>query len=405
MLICSSFPERFLGEASLIALYTINRFPSSVLGNMYPYERLYKVAPNYTLLKVFGSACFVLLQPHEHTKLEPHASSSSESDICPVHESSTTSNFHDQSPIDSSTLDITIDLEVSSSSLLPNNTSSICPEREKNPSSYLRIINVIVPYIIYMSLLHTKEASSDPFRQQAMKEELLAFEKTHTWDLVEPLFDKTRVNCKWIYNTKTPFYVTQEYGIDCEETFAPVARVTSVLAFFSIAAAKQWGLSQMNVKNAFINKDLVKEVYLKNTPRYDCPPNKVRRLHCALYSLKQCPQAWYYTSPFIPKTTKGIVLLILYVDDMIITSDDTVKISEVKNFLSTNFEMKDLGSLNYFMGIEVLISNNGISLYHVKLIWGLSTIPWEFKFSYLIMGFLYIKLSALLICYQKKVIV
>ena len=73
MLICSSFPERFLGEASLIALYTINRFPSSVLGNMYPYERLYKVAPNYTLLKVFGSACFVLLQPHEHTKLEPHA--------------------------------------------------------------------------------------------------------------------------------------------------------------------------------------------------------------------------------------------------------------------------------------------------------------------------------------------
>ena len=192
-----------------------------------------------------------------------------------------------------------------------------------------------------------------------------------------------------------------------------------MLAFFSIAAAKQWGLSQMNVKNAFINKDLVKEVYLKNTPRYDCPPNKVRRLHCALYSLKQCPQAWYakfsstfskyvfsssqyYTSPFIPKTTKGIVLLILYVDDMIITSDDTVKISEVKNFLSTNFEMKDLGSLNYFMGIEVLISNNGISLYHVKLIWGLSTIPWEFKFSYLIMGFLYIKLSALLICYQKK---
>ncbi|KAH0672920.1 hypothetical protein KY290_025201 [Solanum tuberosum] len=129
---------------------------------MSPYERLYKVAPDYTLLKVFGSSCFVLLQPHEHPKLEPRAQvcfflgygieykgSSSESDIAPngspisldagptngpVHESSTTSNSHDQSPIDSYTLDMNVDFEVPSSSLLPNNTSSIRQEREKKSS-------------------------------------------------------------------------------------------------------------------------------------------------------------------------------------------------------------------------------------------------------------------------------
>ena len=59
--------------ATHTGVFNINRLPSSVLGNMSPYERLHKVAPEYTLLKVFGSACFILLQPHEHTKLESSA--------------------------------------------------------------------------------------------------------------------------------------------------------------------------------------------------------------------------------------------------------------------------------------------------------------------------------------------
>ena len=70
MIISSSCPERFWGEAALTAVYTINRLPSSVLGNMSPFERLYNHPPNYESLKVFGYTCFVLLQPHEYTKLE-----------------------------------------------------------------------------------------------------------------------------------------------------------------------------------------------------------------------------------------------------------------------------------------------------------------------------------------------
>ena len=125
-----------------------------------------------------------------------------------------------------------------------------------------------------------KKAASDPCWQQAMKEELQAFESTHTWDLVDPPSDKTLVDCKWIYKIKTrsdgsvEIYkarlvargFTQEYGIDYEETFAPVARVTSVRALLSIAAAKRWGLSQMDVKNAFLNGDLEEEVYMKPPP-------------------------------------------------------------------------------------------------------------------------------------------
>jgi hypothetical protein len=72
-LLSASCPERFWGEAALTAVYTINRFPSSVLQNVSPFERLYGTPPSYSSLRVFGCACFVLLQPHEHSKLEPRS--------------------------------------------------------------------------------------------------------------------------------------------------------------------------------------------------------------------------------------------------------------------------------------------------------------------------------------------
>ncbi|KAL4028540.1 hypothetical protein IC575_011737 [Cucumis melo] len=63
--------EKFWGEVALTSVYTINRLPSSILQNISPFERLYGTPPNYSNLKVFGCTCFVLLHPHEHTKLEP----------------------------------------------------------------------------------------------------------------------------------------------------------------------------------------------------------------------------------------------------------------------------------------------------------------------------------------------
>ena len=73
LLISSGCPERFWGEAALTVVYTINRIPVPSLHNQSPYERLHGRTPAYNLLKVFGCACFVLLQPHEHSKLEPRS--------------------------------------------------------------------------------------------------------------------------------------------------------------------------------------------------------------------------------------------------------------------------------------------------------------------------------------------
>ena len=89
-----------------------------------------------------------------------------------------------------------------------------------------------------------------------MKKELVALSKNHTWDLVTLPPGKSVIGCKWIYKIKTrsdgsiECYktrliakgFTQEYGIDYEETFAPVARISSVRAFLAVAAASKWDL-------------------------------------------------------------------------------------------------------------------------------------------------------------------
>uniref|UniRef100_A0A2N9GTJ7 Uncharacterized protein n=1 Tax=Fagus sylvatica TaxID=28930 RepID=A0A2N9GTJ7_FAGSY len=218
------------------------------------------------------------------------------------------------------------------------------------------------------------EASSNPLWQATMTEELDALSRNRTWDLVNLPPDKSVVGCKWVFKIKTQSDgsierykarlvakgFTQKFGIDYEKTFAPIARLSSVRTLLAIAASRQWKLFQMDVKNAFLNEDLSEEVYMQPPLGLSHPPDKVCRLRRALYGLKQAPRAWfakfsstvsqldfsissYDSAFFLRRTGKGTILLILYVDDMIITGDDLSGIQELKDFLSQNFEMKDLG--------------------------------------------------------------
>ena len=212
-----------------------------------------------------------------------------------------------------------------------------------------------------------------------------------------PPHRKYVVSFKWIYKIKTRFDgsieryktrlfakgFTQEYGIDYKETFAPIACISSVRALLAVVVASKWDLFQIDVKSAFINGDLSKEVYMQAPPDLSVESNKVCHLQCALYGLKQTPQAWfakfsstishlgymanhYDSALFLRRTDKGTILLLLYVDDMIITGNDLSGIQELKNFLSQQFEMKDLGHLNYFLGLEITHSTDGIYITQAK---------------------------------------
>ena len=107
----------------------------------------------------------------------------------------------------------------------------------------------------------------------------------------------------------------------------------------------------MDVKNAFLNGDLSEEVYMQPLPGLSIESNKVCYIRHLLYGLKQAPRVWfakfsstisrlgymashYDSTLFLCHTDKGTILLVLYVDDKIITGDDLSDIQELKDFLS-----------------------------------------------------------------------
>ena len=165
-----------------------------------------------------------------------------------------------------------------------------------------------------------------------------------------------------------------------------MARLSSIRILIAISTARKWPLFQMDVKNAFLNGELLEEVYMKLPPGYSHPPgfpHRVCRLRRALYGLKQAPQAWFaklsstisqygfsgsslYTTLFLRQSDHGITILLLYADDMIIIGDDIQGIQDLKHFLGCQFEMKDPDPLNYFLGLEVSSSADGYYLTQAK---------------------------------------
>ncbi|KAM7499356.1 hypothetical protein LguiA_023770 [Lonicera macranthoides] len=241
-----------------------------------------------------------------------------------------------------------------------------------------------------------QEAICNPKWKSAMDEEMKSLLKNDTWVLTELPAGKKKVGCKWVYTVKykadgtierfkarlVAKGYTQTHGIDYLETFAPVAKINTVRVLLSLAANLGWSLQQFDVKNAFLHGELEEEVYMEFPPGYKIPAehtNKVCKLKKSLYGLKQSPRAWFgrftrsmrkfgYSQSnsdhtlFLKKSHEKITVLIVYVDDMVLTGNDPQEQQALKKLLSQEFEMKDLGDLKYFLGIEVSRSSKGIFL-------------------------------------------
>ena len=141
-----------------------------------------------------------------------------------------------------------------------------------------------------------------------MREEMSVLEKNKTWEIVKRPRGKNIVDCKWIFTPKykadgslerhkTRLVVkgyTQTYGVDYQESFAPVAKMNIVRILLSLAAHYNWQLLQYDVKNAFLHGDLDEEIYMNISPGFKGnTSNKVCKLKNALYGLKQSPRAWF----------------------------------------------------------------------------------------------------------------
>ena len=109
-----------------------------------------------------------------------------------------------------------------------------------------------------------------------MIEEIKDLHKNHTWELVKLLSGNKTVGCRWVFTVKhnangsierykVRFVAkgyTHTYGVNYQETFAPVAKINYVRILLSLAANKDWALNQFDVKNTFLYGDLEEELYM-----------------------------------------------------------------------------------------------------------------------------------------------
>ena len=178
---------------------------------------------------------------------------------------------------------------------------------------------------------------------------------------------------------------SQVTGIDCDETFSPVVKPATIRTVLSLALSHNWPIHQLDVKNAFLHGDLLETVYVHQPPGFFNAsfPNHVCRLRKSLYGLKQAPRAWYQRfakyllcfgfscsksdqSLFILRRGSESAFLLLYVDDIVLTaSSDTLKNDIIHN-LKREFEMTDLGSFSYFLGVSVHRTKTNMFLHQRK---------------------------------------
>ncbi|GJU61792.1 putative RNA-directed DNA polymerase, partial [Tanacetum coccineum] len=237
--------------------------------------------------------------------------------------------------------------------------------------------------------------------RQAMKEEYDALMKNKTWTLVPRASNTNAVDGKWVYRLKRDkngviarykarFVAKgfrQQPGIDFHETFIPVIKSTTIRTVLSLAVTNDWPLRQLDIQNAFLHENLKEQVYMKQPQGFIDPqqPNHVCFLHMSLYGLKQTLRAWFKclskvlfdlgfkgskTDPSLFIYSRGDTLLyiLVYVDDIIVTGNNKGTIDNIICQLGSAFALKDLGPLNYFLGIEIVPHVSGILLSQKKYI-------------------------------------
>jgi hypothetical protein len=174
------------------------------------------------------------------------------------------------------------------------------------------------PFSSYMALMCNlldeeptcfEEAIQKKEWENAMIEEYQSIIKNDVWEIVPRQKSKDVVSSKWLFKIKhvadgsiekykerfVARGFSQKEGIEYEETFAPVARYTSMRTIIALAAKMKWKLHQMDVKTAFLNGVIEEEVYIKQPQGFEVEDRKshVCRLKKALYRLEQAPRSWY----------------------------------------------------------------------------------------------------------------
>ncbi|KAL5771289.1 hypothetical protein ACOSP7_015443 [Xanthoceras sorbifolium] len=222
-------------------------------------------------------------------------------------------------------------------------------------------------------------------RESAMRDEMDSLMSNQTWELAELPPGKKALHNKWVFRIKEEHNGNKRYkarmvvkgfqqkeGIDYNEIFSPVVKLTTIRLVLKIVAAENLHLEQLDVKTAFLHGDLEEEIYMRQPEGFKeaGKENLVCRLKKSLYGLKQAPRQWYkkfdsFMSSsgftrcqadhccYIKRFDNSFIILLLYVDDMLVAGSDMQEIMNLKRELSKQFAMKDLGAAKQILGMRI----------------------------------------------------
>ncbi|KAH9666952.1 hypothetical protein KPL70_020856 [Citrus sinensis] len=228
----------------------------------------------------------------------------------------------------------------------------------------------------FSEAMSSRDAS---FWREAVNDEMDSIMSNQTWVLVDLPPGSKPISSKWVFRRKynsdgslqtfkarlVAKGFKQRNGIDYFDTYAPVARLTSIRVLFAIASLNNLYVHQMDVKTAFLNGDLDEEIYMEQPEGFVLQGNekKVCKLVKSLYSLKQAPKQWHekFDSVILSHgfkhnnadkciyfifTNDFGVIICLYVDDLLIFGTNMQGVDDTKKYLTSQFKMKDLGEVD-----------------------------------------------------------
>ncbi|KAM2612954.1 hypothetical protein TB2_032855 [Malus domestica] len=235
--------------------------------------------------------------------------------------------------------------------------------------------------------------------REAMVQEFNALQRCGTWSLVPHQSDMNVLPNKWVFKIKRKADGTverhkarlvangfhQKAGVDYTETFSPVVKHSTIRFVLSLAVSKKWPVRQLDVSNAFLHGYLNEHVYMRQPSRFIDKqfPNHVCKLQRSIYGLKQAPRAWFQRfsdfllqlgfeestcdySLFVFNQRGVYLILLIYVDDILLTGNSPRQMDHLIKKLGSLFSMKDLGPLSYFLGIEVKYNGDFMHLCQSK---------------------------------------
>ncbi|KAE8688597.1 hypothetical protein F3Y22_tig00110963pilonHSYRG00163 [Hibiscus syriacus] len=401
MLHAKNVSGRFWAEAMRTAAFVINRLPQPRLGFVSPFEKLWNIKPTVSYFRVFGCVCYVFVPDHLRSKFDKkvvrcifvgydsqrkgwkccdpisgrcytsrnvvfdEASSwwSSEKEVLPDSREfgdklqqkmgehdvqlQTSSDESEDPNGDDVEQRVTQNPWQTGVYQQPNEEGGPSETEESIPQSQLRRSTRIRrpnPKYANAAIIEEatepetfEEASKSSEWMTAMKEEIDALQQNQTWDIVPKIKDVKLISCKWVYKIKrrpdglierykarlVARGFSQQYGLDYDETFSPVAKLTTVRVLLALAANKDWNLWQMDVKNAFLHGELDREIYMTQPMGF---------------------QSQDHTEYVLTPADSSLF----------------VKANEVR------FQMKELGQLKHFLGLEVDRTHEGIFLCQQK---------------------------------------